>query len=285
MKIIGFVLGVVLASAASMWLIQQWEPALWRQLASAVKAPSPDANTPAAGSQPAASAPADDAAEPESSEAPGRDAEGGESRDPAASAQASANSAKASTDSGRARETGAAEPSGDTGSEPPPAVGPEDDAQNPPILPTPPAQDGTSLIAGEARRGEPSEENAPDPPQSPAERAAPEPPQPAAPDAPQPAVPNAAGPDPAQQNVALAQPPAPTRESWQSFWRPFHTRNSASGFAAHLRKLTGLRIEVRERSPGEYIVVFPYADEQERQRHIQAIESETGFELRLEGSS
>lgn len=78
--------------------------------------------------------------------------------------------------------------------------------------------------------------------------------------------------------------PDKTVEYRQIFWRPFRTRISAGGFADRVQEITGLTIEVMEQAPAEFVVAFPYADENERKRGLELIMERTRMVVRVDGS-
>ena len=86
---------------------------------------------------------------------------------------------------------------------------------------------------------------------------------------------------PEQQQNAVSEPSESPDPSWQIIWKPFRTESSALGFAERLRSVTGLGIEVQQQSPTQYVVAFPYDDEEERLRNIERIENQTGLVLIL----
>ncbi|MFQ5624889.1 MAG: hypothetical protein ACE5FS_16015 [Paracoccaceae bacterium] len=82
-----------------------------------------------------------------------------------------------------------------------------------------------------------------------------------------------------------AGPPAPDIPAndpdrrWHSFWNPFRSEIAASGFAARLRRVTGIDYRVVRLEPGSYQVAFAYADDDERRSKISQIERATGLDL------
>ncbi len=66
---------------------------------------------------------------------------------------------------------------------------------------------------------------------------------------------------------------------WHSFWQPFSSAVSARGFAARLEQLTGLDFQVRRAGVGEYEVAFAHLDDEQRQAHLDRIQTVTGLDL------
>ena len=85
----------------------------------------------------------------------------------------------------------------------------------------------------------------------------------------------------AEITAVIETPSEMLQPSWQAFWKPFHREHSANGFAARLREVTGLDIDVKKQTQGQYIIGFRYTDEAERQRNIDIIENRTGLKLNI----
>lgn len=64
-----------------------------------------------------------------------------------------------------------------------------------------------------------------------------------------------------------------------AFWKPFHSRYSATGFARRMTVATGIQIHVLPADKHQYRVAFNYLDEDDRATKISIIESITGLEL------
>ncbi len=89
----------------------------------------------------------------------------------------------------------------------------------------------------------------------------------------------------ASQNLPMsdeAYVPSAVKQSWQMFWKPFGTQNSAKGFADSTSKMTGVTIEVKEEVPGKYRVFFPYSSEEERSSRIALIEEKIKMKIGVE---
>ena len=76
-----------------------------------------------------------------------------------------------------------------------------------------------------------------------------------------------------------ADPPAESPFRLQTVWVPFHSRMSAVGFAERLTESLDHPFGVERRGPGRYQVVFPYADEPERQTLLAQAAEATGLPL------
>lgn len=63
------------------------------------------------------------------------------------------------------------------------------------------------------------------------------------------------------------------------FWRPFHSRYSATGFARRMTDATGVKVHVLPVDKKQYRVAFNYLDENDRLSKISIIENITGLEL------
>ena len=63
------------------------------------------------------------------------------------------------------------------------------------------------------------------------------------------------------------------------FWKPFHSRYSATGFARRMTVATGIPVHVLPGDKHKYRVAFNYLDEEDRATKISIIESITGLEL------
>lgn len=72
---------------------------------------------------------------------------------------------------------------------------------------------------------------------------------------------------------------------WHSFWQPFTSEISARGFAARLEQLTGLDFQVRRAGAGEYEVAFAHLDDNQRQAHLDRIQTVTGLDLNQQEKS
>ena len=72
---------------------------------------------------------------------------------------------------------------------------------------------------------------------------------------------------------------------WHSFWQPFTSEVSARGFAARLEQLTGLDFQVRRAGAGEYEVAFAHLDDNQRQAHLDRIQTVTGLNLNQQEKS
>ena len=72
---------------------------------------------------------------------------------------------------------------------------------------------------------------------------------------------------------------------WHSFWQPFTSEVSARGFAARLEQLTGLDFQVRRAGVGEYEVMFAHLDDNQRQAHLDRIQTVTGLNLNQQEKS
>jgi hypothetical protein len=72
---------------------------------------------------------------------------------------------------------------------------------------------------------------------------------------------------------------------WHSFWQPFTSEVSARGFAARLEQLTGLDFQVRRAGVGEYEVAFAHLDDNQRQAHLDRIQTVTGLNLNQQEKS
>lgn len=92
-------------------------------------------------------------------------------------------------------------------------------------------------------------------------------------------LPESPSPEPVQIQALAAAPnliaarDAPTREV---VWVPFRSRLSAQGFATALTAKTEHPFEVERRGPGQYQVLFTYADRDQRDRLLQQVRSVTG---------
>ncbi len=64
-----------------------------------------------------------------------------------------------------------------------------------------------------------------------------------------------------------------------TFWKPFRSQYSASGFARRISNATGIQTQVRPADKHQYQVVFDYLDEHDRAAKISLIESTTGLKL------
>jgi hypothetical protein len=64
----------------------------------------------------------------------------------------------------------------------------------------------------------------------------------------------------------------------ESVWTAFHSERSANGFAEVLTRETGHEFSIDKRGPGEYHVIFAYADENEKAELLGLIASVTGSE-------
>jgi len=78
---------------------------------------------------------------------------------------------------------------------------------------------------------------------------------------------------------AATDPPAESPFRLQTVWVPFHSRMSAVGFAERLTESLDHPFGVERRGPGRYQVVFPYADEPERQTLLAQAAEATGLPL------
>lgn len=67
-----------------------------------------------------------------------------------------------------------------------------------------------------------------------------------------------------------------TQPGTESVWTPFHSERSANGFAEVLIRETGHPFSIDRRGPGEYQVIFAYANENEKSELLGLIASVTG---------
>ena len=70
-----------------------------------------------------------------------------------------------------------------------------------------------------------------------------------------------------------------TKTSRYQVWSPFRSEWAAQGFAQRLTLATNVPVEVVNEGPRNYLVVFSYRDELERQALVEHIETVTGLEL------
>lgn len=177
------------------------------------------------------------------------------------------------------------EPKQEPAPEPEPPTATEPDADETARAPdsTPPTG-GTAadLAAGDAR---PAADPEPDPgsgsdpgPES----------ETGSPPAPDPALELEPGPGPGPESESEPEPDhglepvIPTPVSLYVFWGPFDLEGSARGFADRIAELTGLTVDVVEKTAGEYMAAFQYRTEAEKQRAIETIEKEARLKIRPE---
>ena len=78
------------------------------------------------------------------------------------------------------------------------------------------------------------------------------------------------------------EPVIPTPVSLYVFWGPFDLESSARGFADRIAELTGLTVDVVEKTAGEYMAAFQYRTEAEKEEAIELIEKEARLKIRPE---